>query len=163
LTNSQNNHYIYAFNKLNLNIMKTLFRTFIITAFLFLAMPESMFAQGPPPWAPAHGYRAKTRYVYFPDENMYYDLRSRNYIYLSGRNWVVRTSVPRIFIGINLGRSTQIELDFMGERPYVQNHIHVVKYKKYKKPKKVKVIEVHDHHDDHHHHKHGKGHDKHRH
>ena len=139
--------------------MKNLIRTFIITTFLFLIVPENVFAQGPPPWAPAHGYRAKTRYVYFPDENMYYDLHSRNYIYLSGRNWVVRTSVPRIFVGINLGKSAQIELDFVGERPYVQNHIHVVKYKKYKKPKKVKVIEVHhydDHDHDHHHHKHGK-------
>jgi hypothetical protein len=94
---------------------------------------------------------------------MYYDLRSRNYIYLSGRNWVVRTSVPRIFVGINLGKSAQIELDFIGERPYRENHVHVVKYKKYKKPKhkKVKVIEVHHDHDhDHHHHK-GKGHGKH--
>lgn len=145
--------------------MKNLVRTFIITTFLFLIVPENMFAQGPPPWAPAHGYRAKTRYVYFPDENMYYDLRSRNYIYLSGRNWVVRTSVPRIFVGINLGKSAQIELDFIGERPYRENHVHVVKYKKYKKPKhkKVKVIEVHHDHDhdhDHHHHK-GKGHGKH--
>ena len=144
--------------------MKSFVRTFIIATFLFLIIPDNMFAQGPPPWAPAHGYRAKTRYVYFPDENMYYDLHSRNYIYLSGRNWVVRTSVPRIFIGINLGKSAQVELDFTGSRPYVQNHIHVVKYKKYKKakPQKVKVIEVH-HDDDHHHHKHGKGHDKHKH
>ncbi|MFC4818561.1 hypothetical protein [Flavobacterium sp. GCM10023249] len=146
--------------------MKNCIRTFIITAFLFLIVPDNLFAQGPPPWAPAHGYRAKTRYVYFPDENMYYDLRSRNYIYLSGRNWVVRTAVPRIFVGINLGKSAQIELDFVGERPYVQNQIHVVKYKKYKKakPQKVKVIEVHHYdHDDHHdhHHKHGKGHGKH--
>lgn len=142
--------------------MKNFIRTFIITTFLFLIVPDNMFAQGPPPWAPAHGYRAKTRYVYFPDQNMYYDLNARNYLYLSGRNWVVRTTVPKVFLGINLGKSAQVELDFVGERPYVQNHIHVVKYKKYKKakPQKVKVIEVH--HDNHDHH-HGKGHGKHKH
>lgn len=147
--------------------MKNLLKTLVASVFLFLVVPETAFAQGPPPWAPAHGYRAKTRYVYFPDQNMYYDLKARNYIYLSGPNWVVRATLPKLFVGINLGRSSQVELDFYDERPYRYNSTHIVKYKKPKKAKsqKVKVIEVH-HYDDHGHghgngHGHGKGKGKH--
>lgn len=136
--------------------MKNLSRTFIIALFLFLIIPDNLFSQGPPPWAPAHGYRAKTRYVYFPDRNFYYDLNTRNYIYLSGSNWRVSATLPKLLIGINLGKSTQIELDFVGERPYRENHVHVVKYKK---PKKVKAHRHHRHHDnhDHDHDDHGRG------
>lgn len=137
---------------------------FLLMLFLFITISENAFAQGPPPWAPAHGYRAKTRYVYFPDQNIYYDLQSRNYIYLNGSNWQIRATLPKIFVGINLGRSAQVELDFVGDRPYRYNTTHIVKYKKPKKVKhkKVKVIEVYDDHNhDHHDHHHGRGHGKH--
>lgn len=40
----------------------------VIALFVTFLLPESTFAQ-PPKWAPAHGYRAKTRYVYFPQQN----------------------------------------------------------------------------------------------
>lgn len=143
--------------------MKNLVKTFIIATFLFLIVPDNMFAQGPPPWAPAHGYRAKTRYVYFPDQNMYYDLQARNYIYLSGSNWVIRATLPKLFLGINLGGSTQVELDFYGDRPYRYNATHIVKYKKSKKAKfrKVKVFEGHDEGNRDHGNGHGHGHGKH--
>lgn len=163
--------------------MKNLARTFIVTLFLLMLVPDNAFAQRKPKWAPARGYQTKTRYIYFPEENMYYDLNSGRYMYLSGKSWTVKTSTPRAYIGINLGNSVQIELDFNGDKPYQQNAIHIIKYKKHKKPKKVKVLEVfddqhechkhechdkrhhHDHHNhhDHHDHKHGRGHDKHRH
>jgi len=34
--------------------------------------------QDPPPWAPVHGYRAKqeVRYIYFPEQNIYYDQKN---------------------------------------------------------------------------------------
>ena len=41
--------------------------------------------QGPPPWAPAHGFRANTRYVYFPEYNIYYDLKLGIYIYTTNQ------------------------------------------------------------------------------
>lgn len=136
----------------------------LLFLFAFLVFSENSFSQGPPPWAPAHGYRAKTRYVYFPDQNMYYDLNARNYIYLSGTNWVVRATLPKLFIGINLGNSAQIELDFVGDRPYQYNATHIVKYKK-RKVKKIhqdKVIIVNPGNYGHKHgHSHGKGHGKH--
>ncbi|WP_394759497.1 hypothetical protein, partial [Flavobacterium sp.] len=119
-----------------------------ISAFLFIIIPENTFAQGPPPWAPAHGYRAKTRHIYFPDHNVYYDLNKREYFYIEGGVWITKPRLPRIFVDINLGKSVQIELDFEGDKPYRENHVHVVKYKKPKKikHKKVKVYEIHDDH-----------------
>lgn len=136
--------------------MKNLIKTTVFTAFLFLIVSDNMFAQGPPPWAPAHGYRAKTKHIYFPEQNFYYDIEARNYIYLNGGRWSISASIPRPFININLGGAPQVQLEFAGHNPYRENHIHVVKYKKPKKYKKVKVI----HHDNHHHHK---GHGKHKH
>jgi len=35
-----------------------------ILSLSFVLSPD-MFSQGPPPWAPAHGYRAKTRHIIF--------------------------------------------------------------------------------------------------
>lgn len=134
------------------------FTKFLLMLFVLITISENSFAQGPPPWAPAHGYRAKTRYVYFPDQNMYYDLNARNYIYLSGSNWVVRTTLPKLFVGVNLGRSSQVELDFVGDRPYRYNTTHIVKYKKPKKVKAKKVVIFNNHHHDHGHYKHDKGH-----
>lgn len=136
--------------------MNKLIKTLMITIVLFLIIPEKTHAQGPPPWAPAHGYRAKTKHIYFPDHNFYYDIQARNYIYLDGGRWSISATIPRPFININLGRTSQIQLDFVGHNPYRDNRVHVVKYKKAKKHKVVKHKVIH-HHDNHDGHGHGKG------
>jgi len=51
---------------------------------------------GPPPWAPAHGYRAKYRYHYYPSSYVYYDLGRKLYFYYDGGNWQVSVSLPAI-------------------------------------------------------------------
>ncbi len=85
---------------------------------------------GPPPWAPAHGYRAKTRYVYFSEHNFYYDNNSGVYIYLSGKNWEVSASIPDLFKNINLSAAVKIDLDFDADDPQKYNADHQKKYKK---------------------------------
>lgn len=133
---------------------------FLFALFLFITISENSFSQGPPPWAPAHGYRAKTRYVYFPDQNFYYDLNTRNYIYLSGPSWSISASLPKLFIGVNLGRSAQVELDFVGDRPYRYNGEHLVRYK-VKKQKKIKEkhrdVEINIFENEYHRNGHGRG------
>ena len=109
------------------NRLATLFGVLILV--FMLVMPADVFSQGPPPWAPAHGYRAKTRHVYFPDHNMYYDIQKSNYIYFTNGKWSISTRVPSIFVGINLGRSAQVELDFYGDAPQRYNYSHKTKYK----------------------------------
>ena len=64
-----------------------------LTLFLTTVVTQDIFAQGPPPWAPANGYRAKVRHVYFPTQNMYYDLQDRVYIYANGGNWSISASI----------------------------------------------------------------------
>ncbi|MFN7014340.1 MAG: hypothetical protein ACK4ON_08745 [Bacteroidia bacterium] len=112
------------------NRIATLFGVLILV--FMLVVPTDVFSQGPPPWAPAHGYRAKTRHIYFPDQNMYYDIQRGSYIYFTNGAWSISARVPSIFVGINLGRSTQIELDFYGDRPQRYNYSHKTKYKGHK-------------------------------
>ncbi len=116
---------------------RTLKIVVLIALLATFILPEKMFSQGPPPWAPAKGYRAKTRHIYFPEQNFYYDVQKRNYIYLNGRNWSVSVGLPSIFVGVNLGGARQIELDYVGNTPYVYNATHKVKYKKVKVKKAV--------------------------
>ncbi|WP_291136615.1 hypothetical protein [Flavobacterium sp. UBA7663] len=118
------------------NRTATLFGVLILV--FMLVMPADVFSQGPPPWAPAHGYRAKTRHIYFPDQNMYYDIQKSNYIYFTNGKWSISTRVPSIFVGINLGRSSQVELDFYGDRPQRYNYSHKTKYKGHKQKVVVK-------------------------
>lgn len=113
------------------------FKSIIIIFLIFINSTE-VFSQGPPPWAPAHGYRAKTRHIYFPDQNFYYDVQKQNYMYLSNNNWQISVDLPSIFGGINLGNASQVELDFTGNNPYRYNETHIVKYKKEKKSKEYK-------------------------
>lgn len=150
---------------------RTLRFVVIIALLATFILPESTFAYGKPPkWAPAHGYRAKTRHIYFPDHNFYYDIQTNNYLYLNNGNWSVSVALPRPFININLSRSVQVQLDFAGSAPYRYNTVHCTKYKKvkaYKQPKHniIYVKEGHGHDYDHEHgnkheNKHSKGHGK---
>ncbi|AHM63279.1 hypothetical protein D770_25170 [Flammeovirgaceae bacterium 311] len=107
----------------------------IIAVLLFcFALPADGYAQGkgkngPPPWAPAHGYRAKTRHIYFPQHNFYFDVQRGVYIYLSGGNWLTALTLPSLFGSINLAKATQIELDYTADNPNKYNADHKVKYK----------------------------------
>ncbi len=85
---------------------------------------------GPPPWAPAHGYRAKTRYTYFTQQNFYYDNNRGLYIYMSGKNWQVSANIPEIFKGANLTAAVKVDLDFSGDDPQKYNSDHKAKYNK---------------------------------
>jgi hypothetical protein len=148
---------------------RTLRIVILIALFATFILPESTYAFGKPPkWAPAHGYRAKTRHIYFPEQNFYYDIQANNYLYLNNGNWAVSIAVPRPFININLSRSVQVQLDFVGSAPYRYNRDHCTKYKKvkvYKQPKHHVVYVKENHGKSHgkghgHGNKHGKGKEK---
>lgn len=101
----------------------------ILCLFVFVFIPSFVFSQGPPSWAPAHGYRAKTRHIYFPEYNLYYDIQKKNYIYLNNGKWTFGTKIPTTITNIRLSKSTQIELDFYGDSPQHYNNSHKTKYK----------------------------------
>ena len=85
--------------------------------------------KGPPSWAPAHGYRENTRHIYFPEQNVYYDVQKSVYISLSGNNWQISASLPSIFSGIDLSIAAKVELDLSTDTPQKYNSEHKVKYK----------------------------------
>jgi hypothetical protein len=92
---------------------------------------------GPPPHAPAHGYRAKYKYRYYPSCSVYYDAYRQLYFYLEGPGWRVSASLPQA-IQLGLGDHVSIEMDI--DKPYIYYEEHKHKYPpgKYKKKNKKK-------------------------
>ena len=93
--------------------------------------------QGPPAHAPAHGYRAKHQYRYYPSRSVYYDTGRRLYFYLKGDNWEVGASLPGS-LRVGLGDAVSIELET--DKPYIPHAEHIKMYpsKQFKKTKKGK-------------------------
>ena len=106
----------------------------VIMALSFALSPDA-FGQGkgkpkgPPPWAPAHGYRAKTRHIYFPQHNFYFDVLKGVYLYLNGGKWETVAQLPLMFAGIDLKTAAKVELELDSDAPYKLNADHQVKYK----------------------------------
>lgn len=96
---------------------------------------------GPPDHAPAHGYRRKYGYRYYPDAQVYFDIERKNYFYLDGGQWRVSVSLPQE-LKVRLGDHVELEMD--SDKPYTEYEMHKKKYppgqlkkkKKYKKNKK---------------------------
>ena len=80
---------------------------------------------GPPAHAPAHGYRAKHKYRYYPDSSVYHDTERGLYFYSKGGSWEVGASLPHNF-QVELGESVSLELDT--DRPYTYHTDHVKQY-----------------------------------
>jgi len=104
----------------------------MILAFSFLASPV-VYAD-PPPWAKAHGYRAKKHheerhykknysYVYYPSSQVYYSPVVKRYYYLNNGAWMQSQTAP---LSINLGKSVSITLG--GSTPYVYHPMVVKEY-----------------------------------
>lgn len=68
---------------------------------------------GPPPWAPAHGYRAKN-HVFFPDYHLFYDARRGGYVYWQSGGWMFSPGLPSFMASVDLGRA---RLQLMGDIP----------------------------------------------
>jgi hypothetical protein len=90
---------------------------------------------GPPPHAPAHGYRAKYKYRYYPSCSVYYDAYRKLYFYLEGPNWRISASLPHA-IQVGLGGYVKIEMD--ADKPYIHYDEHKHKYPPGQFKKKVK-------------------------
>lgn len=53
---------------------------------------------GPPPWAPAHGYRRK--FLYYPGSGIYYDAQKKQYFWVDAGVVKVGVRLPK---GIKVG------------------------------------------------------------
>jgi hypothetical protein len=87
---------------------------------------------GPPPWAPAHGRRAKEApvhtysYHYYPSAGVYLNISTGSYFYLSGGRWQVAATLPSAIV-IKGGDYVMLDLDT--DKPYLHYEEHKVKYK----------------------------------
>lgn len=80
---------------------------------------------GPPAHAPAHGYRAKYSYRYYPSCYVYFDISRKCYFYLDGDNWKVSVSLP-VRLRAQLGEYVSIEMDT--DKPYTRFEYHKKTY-----------------------------------
>lgn len=86
--------------------------------------PGQAKPKGPPSWAPAHGYRAKQRYRYYPAHNIYQDPASGLFFSLQGGAWT--RGLPAGLNPAGLGRYR--DFDGYVDEPWKNNP-----YKKSKK------------------------------
>lgn len=89
---------------------------------------------GPPPHAPAHGYRAKHQYRYYPCCSTYYDAGRGVWFYIKTGDWTIGASIPTD-LKVQLGHYVNISMDT--DQPYEFNDEHRKEYpaEKYKKKK----------------------------
>ena len=71
--------------------------------------------KGPPPHAPAHGYRAKHSYHYYSSNEVYYDAGRRIYFYIEGGHWVADALLP-YHLRVSLGDYETVEM--YSDTPY---------------------------------------------
>jgi hypothetical protein len=80
------------------------------------------FAQGPPPWAPAHGYRAKARYTYFPSLGFYFDSRGGFYLFRESGVWVRKSTLPSKYKNYNWSKYRYEEFEWENDRCWDKHH-----------------------------------------
>ena len=91
----------------------------------------------PPPHAPAWGYRAQHRYLYYPDAYVYFDLEKKIYFYLREGRWYMSPSLPSYY-KVKLDRVVTIEA--ATDKPYIYFDKHRKKY-----PSKKWKVHKHGH------------------
>ena len=88
-------------------------------------------AKGPPAHAPAHGYRAKHNYRYYPGAEIYFDINRNLYFYLQDNKWLSAPTPPAL-PGLNLKDFVILDLDT--DQPFTRHDRHLQLY-----PPKIKL------------------------
>jgi hypothetical protein len=81
-----------------------------------------------PQWGPS-GYNY-VDYYYMPDIETYYYVPTRQFIYLSGGNWVFAYNLPPAYRSYNLYSGYKVVIN--QPKPYMYHNTYRVKYAKYK-------------------------------
>lgn len=108
---------------LNLKKIEMFILSTVIITTVGLTVPVVSKAD-PPPWAPAHGHRAKHyKYIYYPGAQVYYSPVVHRYYYMNSGAWTYGPAAP---VGINLGKGVSINLG--GSVPYVYHPTVIQQY-----------------------------------
>lgn len=112
--------------------MKTV-KYFILAMLFFSSIPSQAQVSvnvnvGTPVWGPPVTVE---EYYYLPDVNSYYDIRAKQFIYVSNGTWVRHNSLPTRYRNYNLSSGNVIVInDYHGRAPYTNYKVHKVKYVK---------------------------------
>ena len=82
-----------------------------------------------PSWAPP--YVAGVRYYYLPDIEAYYDLSTRQFVYLNDGQWCYSESLPSIYAGFDLDNCFTVAIDINTYQPWMHQHYYVSHYPRY--------------------------------
>ncbi len=82
-----------------------------------------------PQWAPP--YSAGVRYYYIPDIEAYYDLSTREFVYLSNGQWYYSASCPSNYTGFDLNDCFTVALDVNIYQPWMHHQYYVSHYPRY--------------------------------
>ena len=82
-----------------------------------------------PAWAP--DYYFGTRYYYFPDIETYYDLGTRNFVYLNNGRWLFVPTLPPIYAAFNLNNAFIVIVNRSVYTPWMHHHYYNSHYPRY--------------------------------
>lgn len=82
-----------------------------------------------PAWAP--DYYLGTRYYYFPDIETYYDLATRNFVYLNNGRWLFVPTLPPIYSTFNLHNAFIVIVNRSVYTPWMHHHYYNSHYPRY--------------------------------
>lgn len=101
----------------------------------------------PPPWAPAHGHRAKQvreyRYVYYPAQQVYYAPEQQIWFWMNGGDWSFGANLPAqyqayttsgvsVVLGSNRPYAAHAYVEKRYGRPWREKHKHKEKNGKHR-------------------------------
>ncbi|MBF0491287.1 MAG: hypothetical protein HQM15_00710 [Deltaproteobacteria bacterium] len=120
---------------------------FILLAVFSLDFAKTVFAD-PPYWAPAYGYRYRHyrdhddgdrryeerrhrrvrtyRYIYYPEQEVYYYPVTRRYYWREPSGWRVGLRLPG---GISIGASSSFPIELDSDRPYIYHEETRIKFR----------------------------------
>lgn len=105
----------------------------LLTFALTLGLVGQPVYADPPPWAPAHGKRAKQHpYTYYPEYGFYYAPESSMWFWLEGSDWRIGASLPLDYRPYATGG---VSIELGTDKPYEENDLVI---ERYGKPKKMK-------------------------
>lgn len=107
---------------------KNFFLALIVLFFIGIGMSSS--AQDKSGWLEQLSLKESTRQLYFPQQNIYYDLQEEVYIYPFGGEWVKSYGLPPFITAEELENSVKVQLSLDTQEPQEFNREHRVLYAK---------------------------------
>jgi len=117
----------------NIRMLFVLFSIFLwsCTTTSVAQRAEVSFNINLPSWAPYYDNIDQVNYYYLPDIECYYDVRSREFIYMEDGEWMFGRSLPPIYAWFDLNNSFIVALNARVVEPWRHFHYYVAHYPRF--------------------------------